>query len=86
MSDRTTPSLDATDAAVRKQPRDLQRLAKLVYVLRLTGREVARDLVISESQTNHAAWPIWVQWRISTGSHSPKPTIHRRCQDCECSC
>lgn len=39
---------EATDAAVRKQPRELQRIAKLIYIRRLTGREIARELAISE--------------------------------------
>lgn len=39
---------EATDAAVRKQPRDLQRLARLMYVSRLAISEIARELAISE--------------------------------------
>lgn len=39
---------EATDAAVRKQPRELQRIAQLLYIRKLTGREVARELSISE--------------------------------------
>ncbi|WP_354675374.1 hypothetical protein [Cupriavidus alkaliphilus] len=41
---------EATDAAVRKQPRELQRIARLFYIRRLTGREIARELAISEAR------------------------------------
>ncbi|MGO4154356.1 hypothetical protein [Cupriavidus sp. YAF13] len=38
-----------TDLAVKKQPRDLQRVAELLYAVRLSGREAAEELSTSET-------------------------------------